>query len=41
VNGLRQGTGIFEHANGDSYRGNWCEDKKNGFGITIFPDGSV
>lgn len=41
MNGLRHGTGIYKWKNGKGiYHGGWVNDLKEGYGETIFPNGS-
>jgi len=37
---IRQGTGVYHFANGQTYEGEWSGDLMSGFGVMTFTDGS-
>lgn len=39
VGGLKEGSGVFEYADGSRYSGGWVNDKKDGEGTYVYPDG--
>ena len=40
VDGVRQGKGKINFSNGNSYNGDWLDDKQTGFGTLYYKDGS-
>jgi hypothetical protein len=38
---MANGYGIYYHANGAKYEGEWKDDFQNGFGIEIWTDDSI
>ena len=41
VAGMRNGHGVYIHANGIKYDGPYKDDQKHGFGLVTMPDGKV
>jgi hypothetical protein len=38
---MYHGQGIYIHANGEKYEGEWKENKKSGKGLVIYKDGRI
>lgn len=41
MNGKRHGKGIYRWNNGETYNGDWKNDRMNGYGVFTKVDGSV